>query len=63
MNGSAAGGKIPFGHRCQTRIDNLMTNGGDNGGNVVATGAPENIIKEKTSYTAKFLKDTLAKSQ
>ncbi len=34
--------------------------GGKNGGKVVATGTPEEIIKHKKSYTAKFLKKELA---
>jgi len=29
--------------------------GGDKGGNVVFEGTPENLVKEKTSYTAKYL--------
>jgi len=33
--------------------------GGQNGGNVVAKGTPEEIIKDKKSYTAKFLKKEL----
>jgi excinuclease ABC subunit A len=43
-------------------IIDLGPDGGNNGGYIVASGTPENIIKEKTSYTAKFLKDTLANS-
>ena len=34
--------------------------GGKGGGNVVAKGTPEQIIKDKKSYTAKFLKKELA---
>ncbi|AXT59842.1 excinuclease ABC subunit UvrA [Aquimarina sp. AD10] len=33
--------------------------GGKNGGQVIAKGTPEEIIKEKKSYTAKFLKKEL----
>ncbi len=33
--------------------------GGKNGGEVVAKGTPEEIIKNKKSYTAKFLKKEL----
>ncbi|WP_298899651.1 excinuclease ABC subunit UvrA [uncultured Psychroserpens sp.] len=33
--------------------------GGQGGGNVVAKGSPEDIIKDKKSYTAKFLKKEL----
>ena len=35
--------------------------GGDKGGQVVATGTPEEIIKVKNSYTGKFLKPYLKK--
>ncbi len=34
--------------------------GGKNGGQVIAKGTPEEIIKDKKSYTAKFLKKELA---
>jgi excinuclease ABC subunit A len=34
--------------------------GGKNGGEVVATGTPEEIIKNKKSYTARFLKKELS---
>ncbi|EZH75438.1 excinuclease ABC subunit A [Aquimarina atlantica] len=33
--------------------------GGKNGGKIVATGTPEEIIKDKKSYTAQFLKNEL----
>ncbi|MCJ7729336.1 MAG: excinuclease ABC subunit UvrA [Sedimentisphaerales bacterium] len=40
-------------------IIDLGPEGGDAGGWVVATGAPEEIVKNKQSYTAKYLKDKL----
>jgi excinuclease ABC subunit A len=40
-------------------IIDLGPEGGDAGGTVVAAGAPEEIIKNKKSYTAKFLKAKL----
>jgi excinuclease ABC subunit A len=40
-------------------IIDLGPEGGDAGGTVVAAGAPEEIIKNKKSYTAKFLKPKL----
>ena len=40
-------------------IIDLGPEGGDAGGEVVATGKPEEIIKNKKSYTAKYLKDKL----
>jgi len=33
--------------------------GGKGGGNIVATGTPEELIKDKKSYTAQFLKKEL----
>ncbi len=40
-------------------IIDLGPEGGDAGGNVIATGRPEEIIKNKKSYTAKYLKAKL----
>lgn len=40
-------------------IIDLGPEGGDNGGEVVATGTPEQIAKQETSYTGKFLKKYL----
>jgi len=40
-------------------IIDLGPEGGDAGGQVVITGAPEEIIKNKKSYTAKYLKTKL----
>jgi len=40
-------------------IIDLGPEGGDNGGHVVAQGSPETIIKNKNSYTAKYLKPYL----
>jgi len=40
-------------------IIDLGPEGGDAGGSVVVAGAPEEIIKNKKSYTAKFLKEKL----
>ena len=40
-------------------IIDLGPEGGDAGGRVVASGAPEEIIKNRKSYTAKYLKDKL----
>jgi excinuclease ABC subunit A len=33
--------------------------GGDGGGEIVATGTPESIVKERRSYTGQFLKNLL----
>ena len=40
-------------------IIDLGPEGGDEGGNIVATGTPEEIAKEKSSYTGQFLKKML----
>jgi len=40
-------------------IIDLGPQGGDSGGRVVAAGRPEEIIKNRKSYTAKFLKEKL----
>jgi excinuclease ABC subunit A len=34
---------------------------GDGGGEVVAAGSPEDVVKEKRSYTGQYLKPVLAK--
>jgi excinuclease ABC subunit A len=44
-------------------IIDLGPEGGDAGGKVVATGKPEEIIKNRKSYTAKFLKPKLVNSE
>jgi excinuclease ABC subunit A len=33
--------------------------GGDKGGQIVATGTPESVAKNTNSHTAKFLKEVL----
>ena len=40
---------------------NLGPDGGDGGGEVVATGTPEEVAKVKKSYTGQFLKKILKK--
>ena len=41
-------------------IIDLGPDGGDDGGEVVATGTPEEIAKNKKSYTGRYLKEVLA---
>jgi len=41
-------------------VVDLGPEGGDDGGEIVATGTPEEIARVKTSYTGKFLKQELA---
>ena len=43
---------------CDYIID-LGPEGGDKGGNIVAVGTPEQIVKNEESYTGKFLKKYL----
>jgi excinuclease ABC subunit A len=40
-------------------IIDMGPEGGDRGGNVVATGTPEQLIRNKESITAKYLKNEL----
>ena len=42
-------------------IIDLGIDGGKNGGEIICTGTPEQIAQNKTSYTAKFLKEELSK--
>ena len=45
--------------RCSDWIIDLGPEGGDKGGEVIATGTPEEVAKNKKSYTAKYLKQVL----
>jgi excinuclease ABC subunit A len=45
--------------KCSDYIIDLGPEGGDNGGKLVASGSPEDLLKSKTSYTAQFLKRAL----
>ncbi|WP_242158440.1 excinuclease ABC subunit UvrA [Aestuariivivens sediminis] len=45
--------------KCADYIVDLGPSGGERGGNVVACGTPEDIIRVKTSETGKYLKDKL----
>ena len=40
-------------------IIDLGPDGGDAGGEIVASGSPEEIVKNKASYTGQYLKDAL----
>ncbi len=46
--------------KCADYIIDLGLEGGKKGGYVVAEGAPEELIKSKDSYTAKYLKEKLS---
>ena len=45
--------------KCADYIIDLGPNGGETGGNLVATGTPEEIVKIKASETGKYLKEKL----
>lgn len=45
--------------KCGDYIIDLGPDGGDKGGNIVATGTPEEIAANKNSITGKYLKDKL----
>jgi excinuclease ABC subunit A len=42
-------------------IIDLGPEGGDGGSEIVALGAPEDVAREKRSYTGQFLKPVLAR--
>jgi excinuclease ABC subunit A len=42
-------------------IIDLGPEGGDGGGEIVAAGPPEEVVKEKRSYTGAFLKPVLGR--
>ncbi len=44
-------------------IIDLGPEGGDRGGNVIVEGRPEEIIRNKTSHTARYLKDIISKKK
>jgi excinuclease ABC subunit A len=46
--------------KCADWLIDMGPEGGDAGGQVVATGTPEQIVKSRTSYTAEYLKPKLA---
>jgi excinuclease ABC subunit A len=45
--------------KCADWIIDLGPEGGDKGGQVVFEGVPEEMVKLKNNYTAKFLKDKI----
>ncbi len=45
--------------KCADYVIDLGPEGGDQGGNIVATGTPENIAQCEGSYTGRFLKEKL----
>jgi excinuclease ABC subunit A len=47
--------------KCADYIIDLGPEGGDSGGEIIACGSPEEIVKNRNSYTAKFLNTRLDK--
>ena len=45
--------------KCADWIIDLGPEGGENGGKVLAVGTPEEVVKDKNSVTAKYLKEKL----
>ena len=45
--------------KCGDHIIDIGMEGGDKGGEIIATGTPEEIVKKNIGYTAKYLKDKL----
>ncbi|MFH1640951.1 MAG: excinuclease ABC subunit UvrA, partial [Candidatus Omnitrophota bacterium] len=45
--------------KCSDYIIDLGPEGGDNGGDIVAAGSPEELVKIKDSHTGRFLKKVL----
>ena len=48
--------------KCADHIIDLGPEGGEEGGNVIATGTPEEIAKVKESYTGQYLRKVLEKN-
>jgi len=45
--------------KCADHIIDLGPEGGDKGGKIIAEGTPEDVVKNKKSYTGKYLKKYL----
>ncbi|MBI3290997.1 excinuclease ABC subunit UvrA [Candidatus Falkowbacteria bacterium] len=45
--------------KCADHVIDMGPEGGDKGGYIVAQGTPKDIIKEKKSYTGRYLRDVL----
>ncbi|XTZ19830.1 MAG: excinuclease ABC subunit UvrA [cyanobacterium endosymbiont of Rhopalodia fuxianensis] len=49
--------------RCADWVIDLGPEGGDKGGEIIALGTPEQVASSSTSYTGKYLKETLKEYQ
>ncbi len=45
--------------KCSDHIIDMGPGGGENGGKIIATGTPEDVVKQPQSYTGTFLKKVL----
>ncbi|MBI2429494.1 MAG: excinuclease ABC subunit A, partial [Ignavibacteriales bacterium] len=45
--------------KCSDYIIDMGPGGGENGGKIIATGTPEELLKQSQSYTGNFLKSIL----
>ena len=45
--------------KCADYIIDLGPEGGENGGNLLAEGTPEEVVKSEASFTAKYLRDKI----
>ena len=45
--------------KCADHVIDLGPEGGKEGGQIVATGTPEEILKKQKGYTWKYLKKTI----
>jgi excinuclease ABC subunit A len=64
-NSSLGGGLVRIEHnldviRCSDLIINLGPEGGDQCGQIVVTGTPEEVAAHPTSHTGRYLKQVLA---
>ena len=48
--------------KCADWVIDLGPGGGKEGGNLLFAGLPEDLIKEKKSFTGKYLKEKLAQN-
>jgi excinuclease ABC subunit A len=44
-------------------VIDLGPEGGDGGGEIVVAGTPEDVVREKKSYTGRFLRDVLKRGK
>jgi len=45
--------------KCADHIIDLGKEGGEKGGEVIAQGTPEEVVKNKNSYTAHYLREKI----